>query len=201
MPPMSRWLAISLAGALAGCLPPPPPTVEGIPDEAVLGTRDDFAVYLEQDGQLMAIRDRTANLRKAPFTLVFVFPSPSVLLVNCSDTPKLFDSRARLEQALPGDRVIAEALGNPQHQIVLTDEAYHRWFVGPGTSHTFESVTMKDGVCHGRRTIEAFVRPGAPRRPIESLEGNALYFVFLSTVPQAPTHVERRRERLKVVFH
>ena len=43
-------------------------------------------------------------------------------------------SRANAAKALPLGRLIAEAPGNPQHQVVLTDQAYHRWFVEPGTS-------------------------------------------------------------------
>jgi hypothetical protein len=201
MPPMSQWPVISLlAAALAGCVPPATPVVDGIPDEGVVGTRADFAVYIEQDGKLAAIQDHTASLRKAPFTLVLVFSAPSSVLVNCADSPGLFDSAVRPEPYPTGD-VIAEAGGNPQHQVVLTDRAYHRWFVSPGTSHTFESITMKDGTYHCRRTIEAFVRPEAPRRRIESLEGNALYFVFVSRVPELGRSVVRHRERLKVEFH
>lgn len=195
---MSRWLAILLAGVLGGCFPPPGPAVKGIPAEALLGRRDDFAIYIEQDGKLMAITDRTATLRKAPFTLVVVFPAPSDVLVNCNDSPALFDAPRSLGKA-PLD-FIAEAPGNPQHQVVLTEGAYHRWFIERGPSHTFESVTMKDAVFHGRRTIEAFLRPGSARRPIESLEGNALYFVFVSTIPHAAKYVERHSERLKILF-
>ncbi|MCY2930704.1 MAG: hypothetical protein NTV86_14635 [Planctomycetota bacterium] len=196
---MLRWLAISLAGLLAGCANPFAPVVEGIPAEGVIGTRDDFALYIEQDGKLMAIQDRTAALRKAPFTLVVVFASPSNVLVNCSDSPALFDTPKPLKQILSGSPIL-EAPGNPQHQVVLTNEASHDWFVRDGASHTFESVTMKDGVLHGRRTIEAFTRPGTSRRPIESLEGNALYFVFVSTWPQTGRIIERHTERLKILF-
>ncbi|MCY2923838.1 MAG: hypothetical protein NT031_00080, partial [Planctomycetota bacterium] len=168
-------------------------------DTAVLGTHEDFAVYLEQDGKLLAIRDRTAILRKAPFTLVLVFPSPADILVNCADTPGVFNAAAG-SAPYPTGEPVAEAVGNPQHQIVLTEQAYHRWFVTPGTSHTFESITLKDGIYHCRRTIEAFVRPGSPRRGIEGLEGNALYFVFVSRQKLLSMSTVRHRERLKVEF-
>lgn len=183
---------------MGGCLPPTPPAVQGIPDTAVLGTRD-FAVYIEQDDKLIAVKDHTAVLRKASFTLVLVFPSPSSVLVNCADTPGAYDAATGPGRSVPRE-IIAEAVGNPQHQIMLTEQAYHQWYVSPGTAHTFESITLKDGIYHCRRTIDGFVRPGAARRGIESLEGDRLYFAFYSEAQGKGPGPVQRRERLKIEF-
>jgi len=197
---------IALAALAAGCNGEGgKPLVRPVSaDSAVLrspgGT---FSVYVEQNGRLVAMSDHTVRVKKAPFTLVLVFPALRGVLVNCSDQPGLFD-QARTGGAVtkmpPLGRQIEEAAGNPHHQVVLTEEAWHHWYIFADSAHKFESVTHKDDKYFCRRTVGTYLRPGAERGGIEQFEGNTLYFVFVKPAWSGSERIEQDREYLKIVF-
>ncbi|NPA43314.1 MAG: hypothetical protein GXO27_04730 [Chlorobi bacterium] len=129
------------------------------------GAQDDgtriLEVYVMQDGRRYLLNNRTVEIRRKPFTLVFVFKQPdkySGVYVNTSYTPtyfKLYPSQPIPDFLYLPQKVLSEYKFNPRNELKVHPEFFQyfgynkerNWF-------KFNKIDFKDGFLIGYRKVE-----------------------------------------------
>lgn len=165
-----------------------------------------FGLYFEQDGKRYDVVNNGLTLKAAPFELVLYFPEPMGVLLNASLEPFTFGPATRKKNTKKKDDLLgfsqtamAEAVFNPDKDIIINDNAPSYWYYDSATSHRFSEVIATDSgyLCKRRIEVLSFVAD----KKQELIEGNmpALYLVFMSVMQGKNQHeIELMRAAVKV---
>ena len=168
-----------------------------------------FSFAIEQNGRPVEIENNRLTLRKAPFTLVLITRGPVGVLVNCSESDKLYKGFLKnkpLSAFLDEPDFfmgIGEADGNPDELFLIDDVSPHYLYYAPNQAHRFSSVEFDGNFVIGRRIISSYTtyRDGFEPIPIEELAADVLYLSMMYSEWDADYNkIELQKEALKIVF-
>jgi len=173
-------------------------------------SNDIVDVYVEQDGRRQLLNQNTVKIKRAPFTLVFVFKQPEKyhgIYINTSFTPdyfKLFPSQPIPDFLYLPQKVMSEYKFNPNNELKVHPEFFQyfdynkerNWF-------KFNNIEKKDGMITGYRRVENLniVQEG---KRIKVEENRFPLFLFFTVLEKTPgkfiPHREVTRFKGKIKF-
>jgi hypothetical protein len=149
-----------------------------------------FTVELRQHHRDVPVDDHVARLEPAPFSMAFTIPAEKGVLMDAArDTSTHGPARRGETRAnLPGftETGRAEALFNPDLDVLLahTDPSY--WCFDAMETHRFDAVRVDQGVRHCTRTVQRmWHREYGSTTAMEEMTG-PLFLVFMADNPLTP---------------
>ncbi|MFW5840715.1 MAG: hypothetical protein ACOCZE_09060 [Planctomycetota bacterium] len=202
-----RRLMILMLLPLAGCLEQSAEISPGKGNPLGVVSNEYFGLSVKQAGRDVPIRNRTVELRRGGFDLIFAFPVPSGVFVNASARPD-FGREALAGADLAGQSPLV-GLDEPNPAVLrITDRKWQYWYyLGPGISKFTDVREVQPGqgqritwVC--RKGILGY-RVGSDR-PVDlrSYPYDDLYLVIIKADWNAghTQRVEQAREVLHIRF-
>lgn len=169
-----------------------------------------FKVAIQQSGKVMPIKDHVVQIKKKPFTLVIVFPSPQGILVNSSFDPESYDA-ARAGKSfseIPGflEFGMAEDQFNTNKDLILTKTAPQYLYYESDDDSRFDQVLHKNNAILAGRMVKFLSvsdeEGNLKKTPISKAKSNAIYMVFADTRwnDDYTEQTELHRDFLKIEF-
>lgn len=166
-----------------------------------------FSLKFEQNGKIIIPKNRIVHLKKQQFKLRFTLDTGKMVYVNFSQSPKLYD---KIKKNQPftnilgfGGTGMAEYSKNPEHEIILCDDAWHVWpavYNDSDRFNRFDKITFVSNYLIGERTVEKLTFRESNKEILFS-ELSELYMVYchirnLENFEYEPVATEA----LKIVF-
>ena len=168
-----------------------------------------FAVYVEQGGETLTIRNNRVGMEKSDFTLVLVMKDKLGVLANFSLEDRLFRGFKRgksLEDILDEPDLfmgLAEENFNQRQRVFIDEYTPHYLFFDDPDNHRFNEILMSGDYYICKRVISyyAFLNAVESAIPIELLSGDTLFISLLySDYNENWERVELQKEALKIDF-
>ena len=143
-------------------------------------------VYVEQDGQRYLLNNNTVQLKRKPFTLIFVFNRPeevSGIYMNTSFRPEpyymLLPSQEIPDFPYLPQKVLSEYKFNPHKELKVHSEFFQYLGYNPRRNwNKFDKVEQKDGKIYAFRRVENLDLVEERRRIPVSANRKDLYLFF-----------------------
>lgn len=165
-----------------------------------------FHVRVEQNGKIIKAKNRVITLDKEAFKFVFELSEPMGVLINTSfnETSYQQASKGMEMSELFGfeNTGMAEAIFNPDKEILIANDAPSAWFYESEEMHRFDLVEKKKGQFWCTRIIENFFDVDADYTfPVAEID-KALYLVFIAYDQRDGINeeIELKREMVKIVW-
>lgn len=202
-------IAAAVALATVGCDPKTNVESSRVTEVRHEGPREHFAVGLQQDGRKIPIRNHVAVLKKAPFSLVLLFPDQPGVLVNTQTSPALLE-KARRRRDLTRSAPLTNTMKQWKAPILrASDDSWDYWYhYGLSRDMTkfddVQRVELRDGgnVMACKKIIQQVqLSPDDQAVPVEELSADRLHLVFVF----APAQVgggrsEAQRDWLTIIL-
>lgn len=142
-------------------------------------------VEVVQDGKTFDISRHVINLKKAPFSIRFIFNRPMAVQVAASVKPNRYiiaSHNSPMYAFMPPASGLAEGFYNEDKSVFVADAVgTNYWYYSNDHDHRFDDVKHDKNSIICTRTIEN-IGLGKDKIPIERAGINKLYFVFVNAV-------------------
>jgi hypothetical protein len=164
---------------------------------------DPFNIIVVQGGVTVPVVNSEITLSKSPFDIVINMPKPDGVLVNASTNKKsaTLALKNKIQVKLPGfkETGMAEALLNPDKEIILTETAPSFWFYDNENEHRFNNVIKSDSGLKCIRSVEnLYDRKTKNTIKICDVK-KKLYLVFIYNKPNT-NYLDRVEEKREIVI-
>jgi hypothetical protein len=127
-----------------------------------------FDLALEQDDLVLTPEEGVYSLEPQEFVILATIQGNESLYLNFSTNPALYNAvrdGKNFQKVLGfGGTGMAEALGNPDQEIWLTDGGWHVWFAQNSKVSRFDEVLLTDWGKVGIRTVKSLYDVDAGER-------------------------------------
>ena len=162
----------------------------------------EFSIAIEQNGELVEIRDHKVELKKEPFVLIVYFQKPNGVMVNASFDKIMFNKALEDQIIETGGRAMADDLKNPRQSLILSEESFNYLMYEDQETHRFDSVKVTDKTTVCRKTISNVeLQKVEGQVKIQDMEASSLYLVFIkSEWTKNNETLEKQRYYLEAIF-
>jgi hypothetical protein len=164
---------------------------------------DIVEVYVEQDGHRQLLNNNTVKIRRAPFTLIFIFKQPAKyngIYINTSYTPDYFNLYPSQEipdfRYLP-QKVMSEYKFNPNNELKIHSEFFQYFGYNPKRNwFKFNKIEKKGGYIIGYRKVENLDLAEEHRR-IPVTQNRFPLYLFFTVLEKNPSGFVKHREVIR----
>jgi hypothetical protein len=162
-----------------------------------------FNISIVQGGVAVSVVNNEITLSKSPFDIVIDMPKPDGVLLNASTNKKTatLALKNRPQAKLPGfkETGMAEALLNPDKEIILAETAPSFWYYDNENEHRFNSVIKSDNGLKCIRSVEnLYDRKTKNTIKINDIKSK-LYLVFIYNKPNT-NYFDRIEEKREIII-
>ncbi|HOP63299.1 MAG TPA: hypothetical protein PK358_07805 [Spirochaetota bacterium] len=165
-------------------------------------------IFIEQNGSRIDIKDNTAELRRAPFSVIINFSRPDSIFINASF---LSESYNNASMGLPLNELLGfknpgidEEPFNKENTLYISKSSPNLWYYTDDTDHRFDLIKKSERGIICQRSISSVMDIDTEGQAIElpKIKKDTIYLVIM-TVDWNEDYtqmIEKSRKLIKLKF-